>query len=143
MRKKLVLSTIVLLASLLMSPFIAHADLIAGEEIITLGEDLTDSQKQQILKEFDVDENDIDIVYVTNEEEHRYLGDFIPAAQIGSRAISSAKITIGNKGDGIVVETNNINFITEQMYVNALATAGIENAKIQITAPFSVSGQGL
>lgn len=133
---------LILLVALLLFPITASADLIAGEEIITLGEDLSPSDKQKMLDEFGVSENDVDIVYVTNEEEHKYLGEFIPASQIGSNAISSAKITIGNKGDGIVVETKNITYISNDMYVNALATAGIEDAKIQISAPFQVSGTG-
>src|SRR5699024_2500750 len=37
---------------------------------------------------------------------------------------------------------NNINYITEQMYGNALSTAGVKDAKIYITAPFEVSGTG-
>ncbi len=133
---------VILLLAFMLFPITAHADLIAGEEIVTLGEDLSATDKEKMLNEFGVSENETEIVYVTNEEEHKYLGEFIPASQIGSNAISSAKITIGNKGDGIVVETKNINYITDDMYVNALATAGIEDAKIQISSPFQVSGTG-
>ncbi|WVE36030.1 DUF1002 domain-containing protein, partial [Priestia megaterium] len=38
------------------------------------------------------------------------------------------------------VSTQNINGITDDMYINALMTAGVKDAKIQITAPFEVSG---
>lgn len=139
MRKTLlvILSTILVL----LTPVISHAN-TAGEEIITLGEDLTVSQKNEILAEFGVNEDEADIVYVTNEEEHHYLGDFIPASQIGSNAISSAKVTTGEKDTGLVVTTKNINFITADMYQNALATAGVEDAVINVTAPFAVSGTG-
>lgn len=115
---------------------------IVGEEIVTLGEDLSVAQKNQLLGEFGVSEDEVKIIYVSNEEEHEYLGDFIPKAQIGSNAISSAKITIGEEDSGIVVYTNNINYITGDMYANALATAGVENMKVDVSAPFAVSGTG-
>lgn len=140
MKKTLLIIASVILV--LLSPLTAQADLIAGEVIVALGEDLTVSQKDAILKEFEINEDEVDIAYITNEEEHHYLGEFIPAAQIGSNAISSAKVTIAESGTGLVVSTKNINYITPDMYQNALATAGIENAIIEITAPFEVSGTG-
>src|SRR5690625_4705264 len=91
---------------------------MVGEEIVTLGEDLSVAQKNQLLDEFGVSEDEVDIIYVSNEEEHEYLGEFIPREQIGSNAISSAKITIGEEESGIVVHTNNINYITGDMYAN-------------------------
>src|SRR5690625_7847546 len=51
-------------------------------------------------------------------------------------------IEIGEKGDRLSLQLNNINYITEQMYGNALSTAGVKDAKIYITAPFEVSGTG-
>ena len=38
------------------------------------------------------------------------------------------------------VETHNINWVTDEMYINALITAGVKDAKIYITAPMTVSG---
>lgn len=117
----------------------ALADAAPGDVIVTLGEDLTTAQKEQLLKEMDVSE-DIEPVYVTNKEEHDYLGDLISKAQIGTRAISSSKITIGKKGSGLNVQTNNITWVSEEMYANALITAGVKDAEIYVTAPFDVSG---
>lgn len=120
-----------------------HADAIPGDVIVTLGEDLSESQKQTVLKDMGIEnEEDVQIVYVTNEEEHQYLGSYIPASQIGSNAISSARIVLGQEGTGLAVETNNINYITEDMYINPLATAGVTDANIYVTAPFTVSGTG-
>lgn len=79
-------------------------------------------------------------VTVTNKEEHEYLGKYISNAQIGSRAISSSSITIAKKGSGLNVETHNISGITDEMYLNALMTAGVKDAKVYVTAPFEVSG---
>lgn len=118
------------------------ADAVVGDQIVTLGEDLSAEDKNKLLEEFGVKEDEVQIIYVTNAEEHEYLGDFIPKAQIGTRAISSAKITIGEKDTGIVVYTNNITYITGDMYSNALATAGLEDVRVDVSAPFPVSGTG-
>jgi uncharacterized protein YpuA (DUF1002 family) len=41
---------------------------------------------------------------------------------------------------GLDVTTNNITWCAPEMYVNALATAGITDAKVIVAAPFDVSG---
>jgi uncharacterized protein YpuA (DUF1002 family) len=129
-----------LLTSLLfVYPAMAAADAAEGDVIITLGENLTEQEKQQLLNEMNAPEN-AQTITVSNAEEHKYLGDVIPKAQIGTKAISSSMITIGAKGSGLDVETNNITWVTEEMYTNALITAGVKDAKIYITAPFPVSG---
>lgn len=38
------------------------------------------------------------------------------------------------------VQTHNISRITDEMYLNALMTAGVKDAKVYVTAPFEVSG---
>ena len=113
----------------------AFADAIAGEIIVTLGEDLSQDQKDSILKEMGIDDKEkVTIIYVTNEEEHNYLGDYIPASQIGSNALSSARIDMRDENTGITVTTNKITYITGSMYSNALATAGISGAEIYVTS---------
>lgn len=129
-----------LLASLLFTfPAMAAADAAEGDVIITLGENLTEQQKQQILNEMNAPDN-AQIITVSNAEEHKYLDGLIPKGQIGTRAISSSMITIGAEGSGLDVETHNITWVTEEMYTNALITAGVKDAKIYVTAPFKVSG---
>lgn len=128
------------LASLLLLPSMVYADSQPGDMIITLGKNLTDQQRSQMLLEMKASEEAL-IVEVTNEEEHKYLGNYISKAQIGTRAISSASITLGEKDSGLVVTTNNINWVTNDMYVNALITAGVKDASIHITSPIEgVSG---
>lgn len=121
-------------------PATALADATPGDVIVTLGKDLTPSQKDSILDEMDVNENDTDIVYVTNQEEHEYLGDYVSDKQIGTRAISSSKITLQKNGEGLSVNSHNITWVTDDMYTNAMATAGIKDANVYVTAPFPVSG---
>ncbi|TMW73818.1 DUF1002 domain-containing protein [Alteribacter natronophilus] len=116
------------------------ADAAPGDVIVTLGEDLNSDQRAQLLDEMDVNEDDVLMVEVTNEEEHHYLGEYISASRIGSNALSSTKITLLEEGEGVNVETNRIDWVTEAMYANALVTAGVEDADIYVTAPFNVSG---
>ncbi|AYV66911.1 DUF1002 domain-containing protein [Niallia circulans] len=127
------------LAFLLLIPIPAYADVAVGDMIVTLGENLTPEQKQLLLTEMKAPE-DAEIITVSNKEEHQYLGKYISKSLIGTRAISSSAITIGDKGTGIQVTTKNINWVTDEMYINALITAGVKDAKIYITAPIEVSG---
>ncbi|MBZ5750410.1 MULTISPECIES: DUF1002 domain-containing protein [Metabacillus] len=120
-------------------PSLTLADAVVGEMIITLGENLSEQQKQTLLKEMNATEND-QIITVTNEEEHNYLGKYIPKATIGTKALSSTSITIEEQGSGLEVTTKNIDWVTDEMYLNALMTAGVKDATIYVTAPFKVSG---
>ncbi len=118
----------------------AFADAVVGDSVISLGQDLTDSQKQQMLSNFGANGEE-KIIYVTNQDEHNYLGNYIPAGKIGSKAISSAMITYTKKGSGIAVDVSqNINYVTGEMYRNALQTAGVEDADIMVDSPVSVTG---
>lgn len=118
----------------------ASADAVSGDVTVTLGQDLSSDQRSSLLEEMDVTDGEVPVVEVTNEEEYQYLGDYLSSSEIGSRALSSAKITAVEDGEGIDIETNKIDTVTEGMYANALATAGVEDAEVYVTAPFEVSG---
>jgi len=120
-------------------PIRSFADMAEGDMIVTLGENLTQDQKSKLLDEMGAPQ-DVQIVTVSNQEEHQYLGKYIAQSLIGTKAISSSAITIEPQGSGIKVKTNNINWVTDEMYINALMTAGVKDASIYITAPVSVSG---
>ncbi len=126
------------LAIVLLLPATVSAD--QADTVVTLGKDLTQEQRNAILSEMGVTENQVQVIEVTNDEEHQYLGKYLDKQTIGTRAISSAKISINKEEKGIAVETKNITVVTESMYANAAITAGIEDADIYITAPFPVSG---
>ncbi|MFP5113461.1 DUF1002 domain-containing protein [Bacillaceae bacterium C204] len=128
-----------MLAFLIFIPVRTFADVVEGDMIVTLGENLTEDQKTSLLREMGAPD-DVQIVTVSNAEEHQYLGKYVSKQLIGTKAISSSAITIQPKGAGITVETKNINWVTDEMYVNALITAGVKDAKIYITAPITVSG---
>jgi uncharacterized protein YpuA (DUF1002 family) len=130
---------ILLLCSLFILPITTLADAAPGDMIITLGENLTEAQKNALLSEMNAPE-DAQIITVSNAEEHQYLGNYVAKSLIGTKAISSSAITIAEKNSGLEVESKNINWVTDEMYMNALSTAGVKDAKIYITAPFEVSG---
>lgn len=139
MNKLVKIGLSLMLAILFLFPVSAFADAQAGDVIVTLGKNLTAEQRAAMLEEMGVNES-ADIVEVTNEEEHQYLGSYISSRLIGTKALSSSKITLGEKNSGLIVKTNNINWVSEEMYINALATAGVKDAEIYVTAPFQVSG---
>jgi uncharacterized protein YpuA (DUF1002 family) len=137
MKKKFL--SILLLLQLTILPSYVFADAAEGDVIITLGENLSEEQEKQVLEKLNAPEN-TEIITVSNAEERKYLGNLIPKAQLGTKAISSSSITYTAKGTGLDVETQNINWVTDEMYLNALITAGVKDAKIKVVAPFEVSG---
>ena len=42
---------------------------------------------------------------ITNADEHEYLGDYLDASVIGTRALSSVVVVVGQEGDGIDVNS--------------------------------------
>lgn len=113
-----------------------------GEERITMGADLTDAQREAVYKDFGVEEGTVKELTVTNEEERTYLEGLVPDGKIGSVAISCIYIKTLAEGSGLTISINNINYCTEEMYTNALTTAGISDAAVIVSAPFPVSGTG-
>ena len=115
---------------------IAKAD---SFKVVTLGDDLTDEQKSQMLKYFNVTENDANILTITSAEEYEALGDVATPAQLGTRAISCSYVEPTTEG-GLDIKSNNLTWVTVGMIRNALITAGITDAKVVVSAPFKVSG---
>lgn len=70
---RVVLIGLFILALLVTALQPALADATVGETVVTLGKDLTPSQREAVLQEMGVDPNAVTIVEVTNAEEHRYL----------------------------------------------------------------------
>ncbi len=110
-----------------------------SEGVVSLGKDLNQDQRSQMMTIFSADPDDR-VIEVTNEEERKYLGQHVSSKLLGSRAISSSYVRPLKKGDGIKVETYNITWVTEDMLISALATAGVKDAHVKVAAPFNVSG---
>lgn len=110
---------------------------------LALGGDLTADQQHKVLEYMGIEASDFDqydVVYVTNEEEHKYLDAYVPKEKIGTRALSSVMISLADEGNGLKVSTYNINYCTAGMYKNALATAGVQDANVIVAGPFELSG---
>ena len=115
------------------------AGIVFAEEkenrVVSLGANLSEQQRKQILNLFDVREDEVKIIEVTNQEERAYLEGKISEEVIGKRAFSSAYVELLDDDEGISVETHNINWVTKEMYANAMVTAGAENARVIAAAP--------
>ncbi|MGR3764555.1 DUF1002 domain-containing protein [Rossellomorea sp. NS-SX7] len=111
-----------------------------GVPIVVYGETLTEQQKKSVQEQLGLDENDdVEEFTVTGED----LVTYIEVENRNARMYSSAKITRQEKGQGLNVEIvtpDNITEVSESMYANALLTAGVENANVEVASPVKVSG---
>ncbi len=110
---------------------------------LALGANLAPAQQAVVLELLGINPEeleDYDVIYITNEEEHEYLGEYVAASKIGTRALSSVLIVKREQGNGINITTKNISYCTIGMYKNALITAGITDADIIVAGPFPISG---
>ena len=63
------------------------------------------------------------------------LVKYIKDSNSSSRMYSSAKITRREAGEGLVIQIvtpSNITQVTSEMYANAMLTAGIQDASVQV-----------
>lgn len=130
----------VLLAVCLLSGLGSALALDAGEARAVIGSDLTDEQVETVYGSFGIQRGDVPELKVTNEEERQYLDGLVDSSLIGTRSISCVYIEILPAGSGLDVSTNNITWCSREMYINALVTAGIDDAKVVVSAPWAVSG---
>lgn len=145
MRKncKKILAVLLALVTVLLPVLPARADSVELKPYLSLGADLTEEQKRTVLSLLDVQESelsDYEVIEITNQDEHEYLDDYLSAAVIGSKALSSVRIEKVGDESGIRVETKNISYCTSGMYTNALTTAGITDAEVVVAGPFEISG---
>lgn len=134
------LAALIAAASALACPAYVYAD---STPYVALGADLTDEQRSIVLSLLSVTEEELKsdtVITVTNAEEHQYLDSYLDASVIGTRALSSCKVTAEPAGHGITVEAHNISYLTPSMYVNALATAGMKDASVVVAGPTQISG---
>ncbi|MGL4761986.1 MAG: DUF1002 domain-containing protein [Sarcina sp.] len=113
-----------------------------GANVVTLGTDLSDAQKQTVLKYFGVNENEVVVLQVNNEEERKYLEGVASEAQLGTRTFSCSYVEPTKKGNGIKVKTVNLTYVTSNMIASTLATCGITDANVIAMSPMPVSGTG-
>ena len=141
MRKKLIgmmLTLALIISALAAVPMTVQADTMM---VVTVGADLTEEQKNMILKYFNVSGQGYTTITVTNADEWAHLGSYMSRDVVGTRTISCALIRPMTSG-GIQVKTANLTYVTSNMIASNLATAGVTNCEVLAAAPFPVSGTG-
>jgi len=139
MKFKKMASSIIVSAMVILGSFnIAYAD---GSNVVTLGVNLTPTQKQQMLDYFGVNKDEVLTLDVTNAEERKYLQGVASEAQLGKATISCSYVEPTSNG-GINVKTANLTWVTSSMIATTLSTAGLDNANVIAAAPYKVSGTG-
>lgn len=142
-RAGVLLLTGILLLSAPVSVLADREDAVLDKPYLSLGADLTETEKAKVLELLGVDGKDLSgytVTEITNADEHKYLDSYLSSSIIGSRALSSVLVVGKESGYGIKVTTKNISYCTVGMYQNALATAGIQDADITVAGPFEISG---
>lgn len=111
-----------------------------GVPIVVYGANLTENEKATVKEALQIDaEPEIDEVTVSGGDLAKYISD----SNSSARMYSSAKITREEVGKGLIISIvtpENITEVTSEMYANAMITAGIEDATVEIAAPKPVTG---
>ena len=139
MKKRSVIAA--LLCSLCLTAGGAVPAMADSARVVTLGADLTQDQKDTMMRYFKTDASQVQILTITNQDEREHLGDYIPLEQIGTRTLSCDYVKPTQSG-GIKVRTANLNYVTGNMIANALSTAGVTNCEAVAACPYEVSGTG-
>ena len=136
MKKLITILLIIVMAAGMIVP--AYAENIQSRAVI--GADLTDDQIAAVYNAFGIKRGDAIELRVTNGEERQWLQGYVDESLIGTRSISCVYVELLPEGSGMDVTTSNITWCTGEMYISALATAGITDARIIVASPFEVSG---
>lgn len=112
-----------------------------SDKVVTLGENLSESQRDSMYEFFGTKPKDVRTIVVTHSDEVKYMEGIATTEQIGASTNSCAYVEPTSSG-GIKVKTANLNFVTSAMIASTLATAGMENCNVIAACPFQVSGTG-
>ena len=135
--KKKIVSVFIMICLMLSMTTPAYAE---NQSRTVIGADLTAEQAAEVYKFFGISRGSVIELSMTNAEERTYLEGYVDDEIIGTRSISCVYVELLPEGSGMEVTTSNITWFTGEMYIGALATAGITDAKIIVAAPFEVSG---
>ena len=111
-----------------------------GDARAVIGANLSEENKNQVYSTFGISRGSVTELTVTNAEERQYLDGLVDSSKIGTNSISCVYVEIAKAGSGLDVSVSNVDWCTRETYINALVTAGISDAKVIVTAPFTVSG---
>ena len=135
--KKKIVSVFIMICLMLSMAAPAYAE---NQSRTVIGADLTAEQAAEVYKFFGISRGSVIELSMTNAEERTYLEGYVDDEVIGTRSISCVYVELLPEGSGMEVTTSNITWCTGEMYIGALATAGITDAKSIVAAPFEVSG---
>ena len=120
------------------APLVVRAD---SSKVVTLGANLTDSQKNSMYEYFGTSSDKAEVIEVTNADERKYLEGVAPDEQIGTRTYSCSYVEPTTSG-GIQVKVSNLTYVTSSMISSTLLTSGVENCNVVAASPIEVSGTG-
>ncbi len=109
--------------------------------LIAMGESNSDAQRAELLGYFG-NPTDAEITVITVADTKEAMKEIVPDLNIGT-ANSSAALTCLPLGDGLQVQTVNINAVTPAMYAIALVTAGVGDAQLIVASPSDAPAGGL
>lgn len=120
------------------APLVVRAD---SSKVVTLGANLSDSQKNSMYEYFGTSSDKAEVIEVTNADERKYLEGVAPDEQIGTRTYSCSYVEPTTSG-GIQVKVSNLTYVTSSMISSTLLTSGVENCNVVAASPIEVSGTG-
>lgn len=120
------------------APLVVRAD---SSKVVTLGANLSDSQKNSMYEYFGTSSDKAEVIEVTNADERKYLEGVAPEEQIGTRTYSCSYVEPTTSG-GIQVKVSNLTYVTSSMISSTLLTSGVENCNVVAASPIEVSGTG-
>lgn len=118
----------------------ATANATNQTRVVTVGANLTAKEQRQMIQTFGAPFQSARHLTINHRQVEDLLRGVAPESIIGTRSTSSSAVQRESSGYGIRVTTQNITGVTPAMYANALATAGVKNARIEAAAPSPVSG---
>lgn len=136
-KMKKIVSLLLIITTLLSLGTFAFAE---NQSRAVIGADLSTEQVASVYNMFGIARGSAIELTMTNQEERSYLEGYVDDSIIGTRSISCVYVELLGSGEGMDVTTSNVTWCTPEMYIAALATAGITDAKVVVAAPFEVSG---
>ena len=88
--KKIIISLLIITVVIVSQPLVG----LAGKgDVVSLGADLSSQQQGEMLKEFGVNEDEVNIIKVSIQDVKNHL-DGVSSKDIGTKAISSAYVKL-------------------------------------------------
>ena len=111
-----------------------------GARCVVVGADLTQAQIESVYESFGLRRGEAPELTITSSEERQYLEGLVDESVIGTKSVSCVCIELLEAGSGLELRTNNITWCTKEMFLTALATAGVTDARVIVSAPWASAG---